>query len=180
MDKQTARENLLEKRRQITFKRRNAKSLKVIKQLTKVLEKHKNIGIYLSLKDEVNTTDYLNYFLENFERVSASVIEDNSLVFYKVNSLRELKPGYMDVLEPLREELTEKSDMDAIIVPMVGFDQRRNRMGYGKGFYDRYLKDYTGVIIGLAFEESEMRHLPHDENDVRLDYVITDNRVFKK
>ena len=73
----------------------------------------------------------------------------------------------MDVLEPVREDMTQKADMDAIIVPMVGFDQRRNRMGYGKGFYDRYLSDYKGVIIGLAFEESEMRHLQHEENDVR-------------
>ena len=66
MDKRVVRAHTLDKRRKITFKRRNTKSLKIMEQLLELLEGHKNIGIYLSLKDEVNTTDYLDHFFENF------------------------------------------------------------------------------------------------------------------
>ncbi|NLC54735.1 MAG: 5-formyltetrahydrofolate cyclo-ligase [Erysipelothrix sp.] len=180
MDKRVVRAHTLDKRRKITFKRRNAKSLKIMEQLLELLEGHKNIGIYLSLKDEVNTTDYLDHFFENFESVSTSVIEDEQLVFYKIKSIRELKPGYMGVLQPPTTDLTLKDEMDVIIVPVVGFDRQNNRIGYGKGFYDRYLSDYKHKTIGLAFDEQEYRHIPHDENDVALDYIVTETRIFKK
>lgn len=180
MDKQVARTHLLEKRRQINFKKRNAKSQKIMENVIKVLDGHLHIGIYLSLKDEVNTTDYLNYFLSNFESVSSSIVEDDSLVFYKINTLRELKPGYMDILEPTTEERIDKDQMDAIIVPMVGFDKHFNRIGYGKSFYDRYLSDYNGKIIGIAFDDQEYPHIPHNEDDVPVDIVVTETRILKK
>ena len=86
----------------------------------------------------------------------------------------------MGVLQPPTTDLTLKDEMDVIIVPVVGFDRQNNRIGYGKGFYDRYLSDYKHKTIGLAFDEQEYRHIPHDENDVALDYIVTETRIFKK
>lgn len=179
-NKDVVRNHLLNKRRRLTFKRRNAKSEQIITQLMPRLDGHSNIGIYLSLKDEVNTTDYLNHFLSNFDSISSSVVADDDLVFYKINNVRELKPSHMDILEPLQTELVEKDSMDVLIIPLVGFDKQCNRIGYGKGFYDRYLMDYKGLKIGLAFDDQEYPHIPHDENDVALDYIITETRIFKK
>lgn len=180
MDKQVVRAHLLEKRRQMTFKKRNAKSLKVIENLIPVLKDHLHIGLYLSLKDEVNTEEYINYFLSHFESVSSSVVVGDDLEFYKINNVRELKPGYMDILEPTSQQLTPKDQMDAIIVPMVGFDKHFNRIGYGKSYYDRYLKDYNGVIIGIAFDDQEYPHIPHNKDDVAMDVIVTEFRVLKK
>lgn len=180
MDKSTVRRHLLDKRKRMTFKRRNAKSLKIINRLVKLLAGDKSVAIYLSLKDEVNMTDYLTYFLENFETVSASVVEDKQLVFYKVNNFRELKPGMMDILEPSKNEKVDKNTIDTIIVPLVGFDQQNNRIGYGKGFYDKYLSDYQGKTIGVGFDQQEYPHIPHNELDVSLDYIVTETRTFKK
>ena len=180
MDKNVVRTHLLNKRKRLTFKRRNAKSEQIITQLLTILQGHKSIGLYLSLKDEVSTLDYLNHFLSNFESVSSPVVVDNDLVFYKINTVRELKSGYMEILEPIQSEVIEKQTMDAIIVPLVGFDKHNNRIGYGKGFYDRYLMDYEHLTIGLAFDDQEYPHIPHDNQDVPLDYIVTETRIFKK
>lgn len=148
-------------------------------QLVKLLKDYKNIGIYLSLKDEVNTSDYLAYFLENFESVSSSVVEDQDLVFYQIKDVNDLKVGYNNILEPAKNHQVLKNEMEAIIVPLVGFDKNNNRLGFGQGYYDRYLADYKNVTIGLAFDDQQHPHLPRDEWDVKLDYIITESRIFK-
>lgn len=180
MDKSAVRSFLKEKRRQISFKKRNAKSLKIIENLHTLIKDYDNVAIYMSLKDEVNTSDYLDYFLSNYKVVSSSKIEEENLVFYQISSKNEVKPGYMDILEPKSLNKVDKKDIEAIIVPMLGFDKHLNRMGYGKGFYDRYLKDFEGVKIGLAFDVLNYPHLPHDENDVSLDYVVSEKQIYKK
>lgn len=83
MDKSAVRSFLKEKRRQISFKKRNAKSLKIIENLHTLIKDYDNVAIYMSLKDEVNTSDYLDYFLSNYKVVSSSKIEEENLVFYQ-------------------------------------------------------------------------------------------------
>ncbi len=63
---------------------------------------------------------------------------------------------------------------------MVGFDERLNRIGYGKGFYDKYLSDYKGLKIGLAFSTQKYHHLPTDQYDIKMDIIVTENKVYKQ
>ncbi len=180
MDKSKVRQYLSDQRKRMTYKKRVNKSLSIIENLLPLLEGKKNIAIYLNTKEEVITLDYLDYFLQNFDVVSSSITEEDQLWFYQIKNKNELVPGFMQILEPAEEILVNKEDIEVIITPMLGFDKRCNRIGYGRGYYDKYLEDYKGEIIGLAFAEQEYPHLPTTDLDVRMDYVVTDRKVFKK
>lgn len=179
MDKQAVRKYLLKKRQKLNDSQRNQKSNTIIHKLLPLIKDAKNIGIYLSLDDEVNTLDFLEIFLSEFDSVSAPVVKNEDLVFYKIASRDKLKLGYKNILEPKEEVVTNKNLIDVMIVPLVGFDRRLNRIGYGKGFYDRYLKDFNQLKIGLAFDDLEYSNIPHNDNDIKLDWIITESRILK-
>lgn len=96
---------------------------------------------------------------------------------YDVN---DLVKGYMDIAElPLEKlEEVEKKDIDIIITPCVCFDYNKYRVGYGKGFYDRFFIGCNAVKIGVCFDECVVESIDIDEYDVAADMVLTDKRIF--
>lgn len=181
MDKNKVRQYLLDQRKRMTYKKRVSKSLEIMENLIPLIEDKKNIAIYLSMKEEVITLDYLDYFIQNFDVVSASITEEDELWFYQIKNRRELVPGgFMQMLEPPETTLINKEDIEVMIVPMVGYDKRCNRIGFGRGYYDKYLEDFKGLKIGVAFSEQEYPHLPTNDLDVKMDYVVTDRGVIKR
>lgn len=173
------RDYLKAQRGRLTYKKRQEKSLKIMENLITLLDGKQNIALYINTKDEVNTIDFVPYFLDNYKSVSAS-ITDETMEFYKIDNVKQLTPGYMGILEPLPNTHVCKDDIEVIIVPMLGYDKYCNRMGYGGGFYDRYLEDFKGTIIGIAFAEQTYPLLPTNEYDVKMDYVVTDREIIKK
>ena len=92
--------------------------------------------------------------------------------FYTINSLKELKKGNYGILEPDNDKLVNKKDIDLLIVPIVSYDKDHNRLGYGGGYYDRYLKDYAGNVIGLAFTFQQVEKLPVERFDLPIKTII--------
>ena len=92
--------------------------------------------------------------------------------FYTINSLKELKKGNYGILEPDNDKLVNKKDIDLLIVPIVSYDKDHNRLGYGGGYYDRYLKDYEGKVIGLAFTFQQVEKLPVERFDLPIKTII--------
>ena len=92
--------------------------------------------------------------------------------FYMINSLKELKKGNYGILEPDNDKLVNKKDIDLLIVPIVSYDKDHNRLGYGGGYYDRYLKDYEGKVIGLAFTFQQVEKLPVERFDLPIKTII--------
>lgn len=119
------------------------------------------IGLYMPIKNEIE------------------IKIDNKIVCYpKVIGLDmsffvpdKLEKGYMNILEPTGK-LIGKDDIDCIIVPLLYFDKFNNRVGYGKGFYDRYLSNFKGTKIGVAYDFQEVDKIDVKETDVKLDYII--------
>lgn len=179
MDKYKVRQVLTEQRARMTYKKRLEKSERIMEQLIPLLKGKKNIAFYINLNDEVITLDFLPYFLENYETISASVTEDE-IEFYSFTNVKQLKEGYVGILEPPAVNKVEKDDIEVIIVPMLGYDKYCNRMGMGKGYYDRYLADFKGEIIGLAFTEQNHILIPIEPHDVRMDKVITERGILSK
>lgn len=179
MDKYKVRHYLKEQRARMTYKKRLEKSQKIMEKLITQLDGKNNIAFYINTKDEVITHDFLPYFLENYETVSTSVTEEE-IEFFAFTNIKQLKEGYVGILEPPHTNKVEKADIDVIIVPMLGFDKYCNRIGYGKGFYDKYLEDFNGEIIGLAFSEQQYPLIPTDKYDVKMHKVITDREVIIK
>ena len=89
-----------------------------------------------------------------------------------------LKKGSYDILEPQGEDLRDLSVIDLVIVPGVSFDKKGNRLGRGKGYYDRLLKNIKAVKIGICYNFQRADKIPADEHDVPLDGIICENEIF--
>jgi len=101
--------------------------------------------------------------------------------FYYVNSLNDLTKGYMGILEPdiINKALLPVDEYSGLcIVPGVAFDKNCNRIGYGKGFYDRFFSVYKIKNVGLAFECQIVDKIQSEENDFSLDLVITEENKY--
>ena len=99
--------------------------------------------------------------------------------FYQWKQEDILYVNKFGILEPSK---SKKFDPDVILVPMLAFDDKRNRLGYGKGFYDRYLakniKSYKKFLtVGVAFSFQKHHKLPVNSNDIRLDYILTEKGI---
>lgn len=172
MNKQILRNKYKEIRKNIEDKEEqdNIISNKVIN-----LQEYKQsdlILIYVSLKDEVDTIKLIKYSLKNKKRVAVPKCEGNDIVFYYINSLEDLKERSFGILEPKTNEVVKDFSNSICIIPGVAFDKQNNRIGYGRGFYDRFLENYTGIKIGLTYKECICEKIDVDYNDVKMDKVI--------
>ena len=102
------------------------------------------------------------------------------MTFHKVTSLAELSCGFHGILEPPKEAPvltgTKKSLM---LVPALAFDVKGYRLGYGGGYYDRYLPSFKGTTLGVAFQEYLLPKLPHESHDMRVSYMVTDEKMIQ-
>lgn len=128
---------------------------------------------YVSLKHEVDTFKLIEHSLSIGKKVAVPKCEGYNIIFYTINGLDELKEGKFNILEPKTDKkLVDFSD-SICIVPGVAFDNENNRIGYGKGYYDRFLKIYNGLKIGLAYKECLCEKIDAEGNDIKMDIVIT-------
>lgn len=132
------------------------------------------ILIYVSLKDEVDTFKLIEHSLKIGKRVAVPKCEGDNIVFYNINTLSDLKEGSFRILEPITNEIINNFSNSICIIPGVAFDRGNNRIGYGKGFYDRFLENYNGIKIGLVYRECICDKIDNDINDIKMDIVITD------
>lgn len=95
--------------------------------------------------------------------------------FYVIHSLDDLKAGAFHILEPMTKEKISPSQIDLMIVPMLGFDITLHRVGYGRGYYDRYFsRGFKGYKLGLAFSFQQVDFITSDSYDIALDEVLTE------
>ena len=133
------------------------------------------IGIYYSKEDEVNTIDFIDYLINSGKTVCIpKVIDSSNMEFYEIKDKNNLEKSSLNIYEPTSSNKIEPKDIDLIIVPGVVFSKTLYRIGYGKGYYDRYLIKTNAYKVGFSFSETLVDELPHSEFDVKMDIVITD------
>jgi 5-formyltetrahydrofolate cyclo-ligase len=141
------------------------------------------IASYVSKKDEVQTSGILLSAFSSGKRVLVprSDPASMSLFFHEIESLDQLAPGSFGVLEPpVESKVVPLSESQLVIVPVVAWDGRGRRVGYGKGYFDRGLKSRgMAVCAGLAFESQRWDFLPTTPSDVPLDIMVTERRVLR-
>ena len=141
------------------------------------------IVTYVSTPLEVDTKALITRALADNKRVAVPYCVDNTrdMEFYYIGSIDELKKRTFGVLEPMAEpeNLVTNFSGSICIVPGLAFDRQGYRLGYGKGYYDRFLADYRGFTIGICYK-SCMTHLLHrGRYDIACDMVVTENeRIF--
>ncbi|MGM8214119.1 5-formyltetrahydrofolate cyclo-ligase [Bacillaceae bacterium W0354] len=142
------------------------------------------IALTIPRKIELNTIPIIE---EAWKQGKTVVIpkcfpEDNYLMkFYRYTNSLELENVYLDLYEPKddKHKLVDKKDIDLLIVPGLLYDYKGYRIGYGGGYYDRYLVDFKNVKISIALEEQLVKHLPYDPYDIPVDAIITNRNIYK-
>ena len=133
----------------------------------------KTLLIYISINSEVDTTKIINYFL-NTKNIAVPKIIDNDMFFCYVTNLNELTPGKYNIPEPTNENIVTDFDNAICIVPGICYDKENYRIGYGKGYYDRFLSKNKIKTIGLCYKECMIEKIDNDKYDYKIDEVITD------
>ena len=161
-------------------------SLAIANQLLKLNIWDKSFyHIFLSIEEqkEINTGYILNILAGKDKEivVSKSNFEDFSMTHYLLTDNTKLKKNNYNIPEPVEGIEINASKLDVVFVPLLAFDTKGNRIGYGKGFYDRFLKDCCPetLKIGLSFFDAETEFNDASKDDVPLDYCVTSEKVFK-
>ena len=141
--------------------------------------------IFLSIEEqkEINTEYILNILAGKDKNIviSKSNFENLSLTHYLLTDSTRIKKNHYNIPEPIDGIEINSSQIEVVFVPLLAFDKTGNRVGYGKGFYDRFLSECKPetIKIGLSFFEVEEEVFETDDNDVSLDYCVTPNRVYQ-
>lgn len=137
---------------------------------------------FVSFGSEVNTTSIIDRALQMNKEVYVPKVEANSMEFYRINSIEGLVRSKFGILEPDSDKLhkytSSQSDKGKglILLPGLAFDKFGNRIGYGAGYYDRYLGRHTHkgwIKLALAYDFQIMEQLTVNKNDIPADYIIT-------
>ncbi|MBU5592805.1 5-formyltetrahydrofolate cyclo-ligase [Clostridium sp. MSJ-4] len=140
------------------------------------------IFIYVSYKNEVDTHEIIKESLKLNKKVCVPrvISKEEGMKAIYISSLEDLKPSSMGILEPEYDEskIVSIEDIDASFIPGLAFDMHGGRLGYGGGFYDRFLKDIKkgSKKIALAYSNQILDNIPMDETDIRIDYIISNDK----
>ena len=132
---------------------------------------------YISYNGEVDTRCLIDKMLKDQKTLCApKCVDTHNIEARKFINESELETGAYGILEPTGKKI---SDIDLIIVPGVAFNGRLHRIGYGAGYYDRFLKKSNAVTCGLFYEIQRADFLEEQE-DISLDYIITEKSIYEK
>ena len=178
MDKVTARKFLKSKLLAMTDEQKsNASDL--IFERVKRLDLCGKICIYNALPTEVNTQKIVKYLMQNCQ-IFMPVVKGLDMTFVRVDYYTKFEQGSYNVIEPQGEQLQKTAiQFDYCITPLLGFDEKLNRLGKGKGYYDRFFENNNCTRIALAFEEQRIDMVPCDCYDQPMDMIITPKRIYK-
>ena len=188
LDKKSLRKEIILRRDAIPSEIRELKNKAIEEWLTGLnwFRKARTILFYASFRSEVNTEKLIRQSLEDRRiTVLPRVVKiSETLKLYVIRNWADLASGSWGILEPIEAGKRELQavDIDIVIAPGVAFDESCNRLGYGKGYYDKLLSgrrssECKPLIVGLAYEEQIVSSLPCNPHDIKMDIVITDKRI---
>lgn len=174
---------ILLQRRRLLSKEEYSQNINIITQKVLTMKEFvecENLLIYSSYDTEVGTKQIIEEAWKKSKNVFCPrVLPECQMEFYQITSFEELKEGYKGIREPSGDTLfTAKNGL--MILPMTGFDVLKNRLGYGKGYYDRYLSRKKEIItMGIAFQCQKWEQLlPVNEFDIPLRKIITEKNIY--
>lgn len=142
----------------------------------------KTLLCYVSSATEVDTRAVLRHALQagKIVAVPRCIPGTNEMEFHKITSQASLSPGAYGILEPPQDTPLCTALSDALcVVPALCFDKNGYRVGYGKGYYDRFLSRFSGETVGLIYEEDFVEAVPRDAFDRRVSLLVTPQRTLQ-
>ena len=179
-NKSELRRQLLKKRAELPYPLWKEKSEKIFRSVIghSLFKSASTIYIYIDYKNEVSTRLIIKEAWELNKTVAVPKVINQEMRFYKIQSFNDLQLGMFGILEPISsEEIT--TNYGLMIMPGVAFDSSCHRIGYGKGFYDQYLKVYPHLnTLALAFDCQIIEDIKAEEHDIDPQLVVTESQIF--
>lgn len=187
--KDIIRKEILRLRNLINGEELEEKSSAIMRRLmdTEEFKASKTIMCYMDFKNEVKTVDFMKLCLMLRKRVAVPLVQKieggrKELIACEVRDLdSELEPGTYGILEPRKDAVREvpPDEIDLVVVPGVVFDLKKNRIGYGAGYYDRFLKKTRNDCsrIAVAFDIQIVDEVPVEGHDEQMGMIITESRI---
>jgi 5-formyltetrahydrofolate cyclo-ligase len=183
ISKEALRNILRDRRWGMSAQERMEKSKSICNHLTTVLAPEEAVLVYCAKEPEVQTNPLIRYLIESEIPTVVPIIqkEDVSLRLSYLQDPGCLIPSTFHVPEPVGAEIpANPEDITSAIIPMLGFDRGGGRLGYGAGYYDRFLSENRHIrTIGLAYACQEIPRLPTDDNDIGMNIIVTEDGVIK-
>ena len=177
-ERKSLRSFLLEKRDNTSFDFMKIASAKIQNKLKKInaFRNAQKIGMYYPIGSEILTQDIIQELLSNGKDVFLPKIVGKNMEFRKIIDFASLEKGSFDIMEP-KDDCQIDNDLEVVLVPTVGISPIGVRLGYGHGFYDRFLAEHESVTISLTLEKQIVKNIPKSEHDIMIDWIITEERI---
>ena len=132
-------------------------------------------------KNEVNTNDILSFILNKNKRVIVPKMINNNLIHLEIDQNTKFNTNKFGIREPISKVKFDTSLIEIIIVPLLVFDKSGHRVGYGGGYYDRFMNDIKNDVIkvGLSLFDPVDKISDINEKDIQLNFVVTPSRTYK-
>jgi 5-formyltetrahydrofolate cyclo-ligase len=179
-NKKSLRELLLERRDNTSFDLLKIASKKMQKRINKVyaFKDAQKIGLYYPIGSEILTQDIIQELISNGKEVFLPKVIGKNMEFRKIEDFGSLEIGNFDIMEP-KEDCKIENELDIIVVPTVGISPTGVRLGYGHGYYDKFLEGKNTTTISLVLEKQIIKNIPKSEHDINMDWIITEDRMFQ-
>ena len=183
LEKDKIRQEILEKRNNLSTEEVEKKSDLIIQNLENFIKNAENIMIFMDMKNEVRITKLMELYPEKsffIPKITDSKNREMKINKYEENELVLHKFGYY---ESSSSDFYNENILDIVIVPAVVFDLEKNRIGFGGGYYDTFLKKIREenkkiLFIGICYDFQIIEKVPAEEHDVVLDFVVSESRIF--
>lgn len=180
--KQEFRKEVSRRRKALLFEDAYRMSTEITKRVL-ALDEYREASlvlVYIDYKNEVQTRPIIEAAWRDGKQVAAPKVNGKEMDFYLLNSMDDLESGYMGIMEP-REGLVKTDAAEGMMVmPGVAFDRKRHRVGYGGGFYDRFLEAHPQIKrVAVAYEFQLFDEVPHEEFDICPEVLVTEAKVYR-
>jgi 5-formyltetrahydrofolate cyclo-ligase len=179
-EKESLRTRLLETRDNTSHDLLKIASENIQKKLKKIyaFKDAQKVGAYYPIGSEIFTQDIIQELLSEDKEVFLPKVIGDHMEFRKITSFSSLERGSFDIMEP-KEDCPTDNNLDVILVPTVGVDSTGVRLGYGHGFYDKFLAENKITTISLTLEKQIIKKIPKSEHDILMDWILTEDKMIQ-
>lgn len=181
MDKKQLRKQIRERKKEFSLPEKIELSRSVFEKIEKeeLFKEAKVVLLYYSMDDEVYTHDFVEKHYKT-KTILLPCVDGDDLILRQYLGIESMKAGeQFGILEPVGKEFNDLEKIDLMIIPGVAFDKEKNRLGRGRGFYDRLLKTVNATKIGVCFDFQIVEQVPTEDFDVKMDVVISTTNIYK-